>query len=144
MRTFILTLLGILLLAGPTLARGSDAEEPENYEPTEAEASFQFERIPLPYFLRKRLLAAFVRELDGGAHLLEQAQAVREAEPLRVAVAVDLLAVDDLHHEVGQTVLGGAAVEEARDPRVNQVGQNLDGLVNAAGMIPQGYPRNGS
>ena len=51
MRTFILTLLGILLLAGPTLARGSDAEDPENAEVQEVESTEQEMGTP-PLFLK--------------------------------------------------------------------------------------------
>ena len=46
-------------------------------------------------------------------------------KPRLVRVAVDRLAVHELHHEVGAAVGRGAAVQQAGDVRVFEVGQHL-------------------
>ena len=55
---------------------------------------------------------------DRGADLAEELQPLGDVERSAVAVLVDRLPFDVLHHEVRQAVLGRAAVEQARDVRV--------------------------
>src|SRR5687768_13626922 len=44
---------------------------------------------------------------------------------MTIAITVERLPLDVLHHEVGQTVLGGAAVEQAADVRMIECRQDL-------------------
>jgi hypothetical protein len=66
-----------------------------------------------------------VGDLDGLAHLAEQDEAPSDRQAVLVAVAVDRDTLDVLHHEVRQAVVGGAAVEQPRDVRVVDGGQDL-------------------
>lgn len=61
--------------------------------------------------------------VDGAANNAEQRQALVQSDAVRVLV--DRLAVDELHHHVGDAVAGDAAVEHAGDVRVVEVGENL-------------------
>jgi hypothetical protein len=65
-----------------------------------------------------------VRMRDGGQHLHEQADALLDAQALRVGMAVDALAVDQLEHEVGLAVGRDAGIEHAGDVRVGQPREN--------------------
>ena len=68
---------------------------------------------------------ALVGERDRRADLGEEAQPVSDREPPVVAPGVDGLAVDILHGEVGNAIAGGTTVEDSRDVRVIEVGQDL-------------------
>jgi hypothetical protein len=59
-----------------------------------------------------------VRVANRVADLEEQLEPLVHAEPPLVAVGVDRLALDVLHHQVGQPILGRAAVDQAGDARV--------------------------
>ena len=54
----------------------------------------------------------------------EQADARLDAEPLVVAVAIDVLAVDVLEHQVGLTGARHAGVDQPRDVRVREPGED--------------------
>ena len=54
----------------------------------------------------------------------EEADACLDAEPLVVAVAIDVLAVDVLEHEVGLTGPRDAGVDQPRDVGVRQLGED--------------------
>ncbi len=54
----------------------------------------------------------------------EQADARLDAEPLVVAVAIDVLAVDVLQHQVGLPGSRDAGVDQPRDVRVRELGQH--------------------
>ena len=67
-----------------------------------------------------------VGEVHRFADLPEQGDALGEAVPVMVAVGVDRLAVDELHHEVGQAVFRAASVEQGGDVLVlAEHGQDL-------------------
>ena len=66
-----------------------------------------------------------VRELHRAAHLLENLQPAAEGQALLVAVDIQRNALHVLHHEVRKTVVGGAAVEQAGNAGVDEVGENL-------------------
>ena len=55
----------------------------------------------------------------------EQPQPIGHGQPARVGVAVDRLAGHVLHDQVGQAVVGGAAVEQPGDVAVFQPRQDL-------------------
>jgi len=61
---------------------------------------------------------------DGREHVEEQADARLDPEALRVAVAVDLLALDVLQHEIGLTRRRDARIDEMRDVSVGEPGQD--------------------
>src|SRR5262249_9127173 len=63
-----------------------------------------------------------VRMLDGGADLLEQAKTLGDGE--LAAIVHERTAFDVLHHEVGHTVVCGAAIEKASNVGVIEGGQN--------------------
>ena len=63
--------------------------------------------------------------LDRRADLAEEVQPRGGVQALRVAVVDDRLALDVLHHEVGQAVRRRAAVEQAGDVRVLEAGEDL-------------------
>ena len=73
-----------------------------------------------------------VRILDGGADRPEEPQPLGGRQSLVVAVAVNGLPLDVLHHEVGQPLVGRAAVEQAGDVRVVQGGEYLALISEAA------------
>ncbi len=66
-----------------------------------------------------------VREGDGVADLAEESDAVGDRQPRRSRVFVDVRAVHELHHEVGEPVRRRAAVEESRDVRVREAREDL-------------------
>ena len=63
--------------------------------------------------------------LDGLADLEQKLHPALHRQPTPVAVLEQRRSVDELHHEVGEAVLGDAAVEERRDVRVLEVGHHL-------------------
>ena len=72
-----------------------------------------------------------VRVVDGLADGAEEAEALLDGEPALVAVSRDGAALDVLHREVGQPLLGHAAVEEAGDVRMAEGGEDLALLLEA-------------
>ncbi len=66
-----------------------------------------------------------VRVGHRAAHDLEHAQPIGERQLVPVAVAVDGLALDELHHDVGGAVAGRAAVQEPGDVRMLEAGEDL-------------------
>ena len=74
-----------------------------------------------------------VRVRDGGEHVEEEAQPRLDAEAVRVAVAVDRLALDVLEHEVG---LARAATRPRRARRA------MCGCVRRARMLPSRRKRS--
>ena len=64
-------------------------------------------------------------EADALAHLREQAQAGGEIQPRGVAIAIERLAVDELHDEIGLAEPGDASVEEAGEGGMLERGQDL-------------------
>jgi hypothetical protein len=67
----------------------------------------------------------------GGAEAAEKFQPLRDRQSVRLTIAIDGLAFDQLHHEVGKAILGCATVNESRDIRVLQTGQNLSLVLEA-------------
>src|SRR5262249_7986961 len=55
----------------------------------------------------------------------KELHALADVEIVSVTILVDLRPLDVLHDEVRQAVVGGAAIEERRDIRVLQLGENL-------------------
>ena len=66
-----------------------------------------------------------VRVLHGRANGPEQLQSIDHREPVAIAVLIDRHALDVVHHEVGRSVLGGAAVEQLGDVRVVVVARQV-------------------
>ena len=66
-----------------------------------------------------------VRVLNGGADVTKELQARGGVEPVRVAVIDDRLPFDVLHGEVRPAVRRAATVEQARDERMLEAGENL-------------------
>ncbi len=81
-----------------------------------------------------------VRVLDGGAHFHEQGEAIPRIEAPLVAIQRDRASIDVLHHQVGLTLRGRAAVEDGRDVRVLQERQDLTLLAKP----PLGVLRGGA
>ena len=73
-----------------------------------------------------------VRVLDGAGHLEEELQPLPNREAAVVRVPPDLVPAHELHGEVGLTVGGPAAIEQAGDVRVRQAGENLPFELEAA------------
>ena len=63
--------------------------------------------------------------LDRGADLVEEFEPVDDGEAVLVAVGRDGLALDQLHHEVRASCLGGPVVEGPRYVRVIHHGEGL-------------------
>ena len=81
-----------------------------------------------------------VRELHGVADLPEQRDALAQAVAVVVAVGVDRLAVDELHDEVGQAVLGAAGIQQAGDGLVlAEHGQDLHLRAEAPEQVARGH-----
>jgi len=68
---------------------------------------------------------ALVRRMHGGTNRLKQAQARRNVEHLAVAVLVDRNSVDVFHDDVGAAIGECAAVDQVRDIRMIQLGEDL-------------------
>jgi hypothetical protein len=66
-----------------------------------------------------------VRMTNGVAHLAEDLHALRCRELMVIAVAIDRHALDVLHDEVRKPVGRRPAIEQARDVRMIEVGENL-------------------
>jgi len=68
--------------------------------------------------------SVLVRVLHGLAHRGEQLEALFDRHAQPVAVAVNRLALDVLHGDVGITGIADAAIVELRDVRVHQCSQD--------------------
>ena len=81
-----------------------------------------------------------VRLLNRGTDAAEQAQSFGEVELAAVAVAIDRLTLDVLHHQERQAVVGRSAVDQRRDVRMLEPGQHASLTVEAgedlAGIEP--------
>jgi hypothetical protein len=66
-----------------------------------------------------------VGELDGLCDLEQEAQPVMHGEPMVVRPLGDRLTFHEFRDQVRPTVIGGPAVEQPRDVRVHQPGQDL-------------------
>ena len=89
---------------------------------------------------------AAVRVTHCVAHLEEELQPGVHREAPRVAVLVDRHALDVLHHQIGQALGGGAAVEQAGDVRVLEPRQDLAlraELPHALGIEPAAHHFDG-
>ena len=58
-------------------------------------------------------------------NLAHQGDAAARVELMGIAEAVDGQAADEFHHQIGQAGLGDAAIDQARDLRMIQAGQEL-------------------
>ncbi len=65
-----------------------------------------------------------VRRLDRRQNLEKEPYACPDPEVVRVAVAIDRLALDQLEDEVGLTALGDTRVEQASDIGMRELGEN--------------------
>src|SRR5262245_2434379 len=72
-----------------------------------------------------------VRVVNGVADRTKQFKTCGNVELMRVAITVEWLALDELHHEVGQAVVSCTAVEESGDVRVIERGENLSFFTKA-------------
>ncbi len=73
-----------------------------------------------------------VRILHRGADLNEQLEPFPNEQGAAVAVSVDGFAVDVLHHQIRRAVLEIAAVDQARDRRVIEGGEDMPFAVQSA------------
>ena len=73
-----------------------------------------------------------MRELHRRTDLNEQLEALADEQRAAVAVGVDGLAVDVLHHQIGRAVLEIAAVDQPRNRRMIERGENMAFAVQAA------------
>lgn len=73
-----------------------------------------------------------MRVLYSRSDLPEQLQSFGDRKLARVAVVSDRLAFDEFHRKVRQSVFGHAAIQQSRDVRVIQIGQNLAFVAEAA------------
>ena len=81
-----------------------------------------------------------VGELHGLAQRLEQPEPRVDVELAALAVGVERLAVDVLHHQEGEAGLGRAAVVEAGDVRVLEAREDLPFCQEASPRIVTGQP----
>ena len=72
-----------------------------------------------------------VRVIDGATDLHEEREPVGDGQRAIAAVAIDRHAVDQLHDEVRMAVRRAAAIEQARDPRMREVREDLALLLEA-------------
>jgi hypothetical protein len=68
---------------------------------------------------------------NGAANLPKKLEPFIDRELTLLGVTIDPMAFDVLHHEVGHSVLGGSAVEQARDVRVFERSKNLPFMLEA-------------
>src|SRR5579884_2146388 len=83
-----------------------------------------------------------VRVLHGRAYRQEQLQTFSDRKLAGIAIAVDGLAFDQFHDEVGKPAFGGAAIEQARDVGMIEAGQYLPFVLEAVdelGALPGAY-----
>ncbi len=66
-----------------------------------------------------------MREREAAAHFCKQAEATDDIEPMLIAVLVDRLALDVLHHQIGLAESGHAAIEEPCQGGVLERRENL-------------------
>ena len=66
-----------------------------------------------------------VRVIDRGTDIRKEVKAIFEPQPVVVGELRQPQAVDVLHHDVRQTGIGGAAIEQPADVRVLQPGERL-------------------
>ena len=66
-----------------------------------------------------------MRVVDGGADGEEEIQPFADGEPVGIAVLIDRGSGDEVHHEIGPPVRGGAAIQEFGDIGVIEVRQDL-------------------
>jgi hypothetical protein len=66
-----------------------------------------------------------VRVLNGRADLLEESQPLLRPQVLALAIEVEADAIDIFHHQVRHALPGRAAVQQAGDVRVVEVGEDL-------------------
>src|SRR5262249_32977634 len=87
-----------------------------------------------------------MRVADGVAHVLEEREPVVERERSPVAVPGDRHAVDELHRKVGKPARGDATVDQPRDVRMLEQGEDPPLLEKAAnepgGRMPDQLERD--
>ncbi len=69
---------------------------------------------------------------DRRADLAEELQALGRGQRIRIAIGVDRFALHVLHDEVGQSVVGRAAIDQARDVRMIELRQDLSFIAKPA------------
>ena len=88
--------------------------------------------------------ALLVRVLDAAADAEEELEPPADVEAVPVAVIGDRLAGHELHDEVGETLVGGAGVERARDVGVVHHGERLPLALEASQHLVRVHPAAGS
>ena len=82
--------------------------------------------------------------LNGAADVEKKFQARGGREIVLLAVIVDGLAMNQLHYEIRNTAIGGAAIEQARNVGVVEPGQDLPLLLeardNESGILARSEP----
>ena len=74
--------------------------------------------------------------LDGDGDLAQQFDPLLQVEPVLVAVVIDGHPLDELHRQVGHTLLGGAAVDQPGDVGMVQAGEDASLGVETFDQIP--------
>src|SRR5207248_3651126 len=73
-----------------------------------------------------------MRVTDRGAGFAEKLQSLSNQQIVRIAILIDRHAFDVLHDKIRQSIFGHAAVEQARDVRVIEAGQDLSFVAEMA------------
>ncbi|MEO7198774.1 MAG: hypothetical protein ABIY56_01010 [Dokdonella sp.] len=66
-----------------------------------------------------------MRSVQRMTNALKQFQTCLQIQHVMIAIVGDGLALDQLHHHIGSTVLGAASVDESGDAGMLEIGQNL-------------------
>ena len=66
-----------------------------------------------------------MRVLHGRAHLEKQLQPLSGRKAVVVTIRIDPYALDQLHHQVGNAVVSGAAIQQTGDVGMIERGENL-------------------
>src|SRR5215472_9472005 len=66
-----------------------------------------------------------MRKLHSRTHLQEQLQPLRNRQVIAIAIFINGLPLDELHHEIRSTIVGRTSIEQACDVRVIKAGQDL-------------------
>ena len=82
-------------LASVALKYNLDADVPDHEEPPMEEATAQFERIPLPGWMKKRIMSAFLRDVHH--YLWDVSYSPRPGEEFKVQVEIRRRVQDALH-----------------------------------------------
>ena len=81
---------------------------------------------------------SLVRRVHGRTHQAEQRQSLGDIQRPRITEGIDGFAGDKFEHQVGSALFGRAGVEQTRDVRVIERGENAALAVEAAAQFSRG------